>query len=58
MMRDELNRERASTEQRWSRREKQIGIAMKELVGIAGDVQGLAHQDLPQLELIGEGLSP
>ena len=51
LMREELNKERASTEQRWARREKQIGLAMKELVGIAGDVQGLAQQELPQLEL-------
>jgi hypothetical protein len=50
-MREELNKERTSTEQRWARRERQIGLAMKELVGIAGDVQGLAQQDLPQLEL-------
>ena len=53
-MRDELNKERTSTEQRWARREKQIGLAMKELVGIAGDVQGLAQQELPQLELNAE----
>ena len=50
-MRDELNKERTGTEQRWARREKQIGVAMKELLGIAGDVQGLAQQELPQLEL-------
>jgi hypothetical protein len=51
IMREELNKERTGTEQRWARREKQIGLAMKELIGIAGDVQGLAQQDLPQLEL-------
>jgi hypothetical protein len=29
-------------------------MATVQLVGIAGDLQGLAHQDLPQLELEAE----
>ena len=55
-MREELESERTSTLQRWARREKQIGLAMNELIGIAGDVQGLSKQELPELELQpGEG---
>ncbi len=50
-MRAELDSERATTQQRWNRREKQIQLATAQLLGIAGDLQGLAQQDLPQLEL-------
>ena len=49
--RKELNAERTAMLQRWKRREKQIELATVQLVGIAGDLQGLAQQDLPQLEL-------
>ncbi|MDQ1346505.1 MAG: hypothetical protein QG586_2037 [Pseudomonadota bacterium] len=50
-MRQELNVERTTMQQRWKRREKQIDLATVQLIGIAGDLQGLAQQDLPQLEL-------
>jgi hypothetical protein len=50
-MRAELESERATTQQRWNRREKQIQLATAQLLGIAGDLQGLAQQDLRQLEL-------
>lgn len=50
-MRQELHVERTTMQQRWKRREKQIELATVQLVGIAGDLQGLAQQDLPQLEL-------
>jgi hypothetical protein len=49
--RKELHVERTTTMQRWKRREKQIELATVQLIGIAGDLQGLAQQDLPQLEL-------
>ena len=49
--RKELQSERTTTMQRWKRREKQIEVATVQLIGIAGDLQGLAQQDLPQLEL-------
>jgi hypothetical protein len=49
--RKELQTERTTTMQRWKRREKQIEVATVQLIGIAGDLQGLAQQDLPQLEL-------
>jgi hypothetical protein len=49
--RKELHAERTAMLQRWKRREKQIELATVQLVGIAGDLQGLAQQDLPQLEL-------
>jgi len=61
-MRAELDSERAATQQRWNRREKQIQLATAQLLGIAGDLQGLAQQDLPQLELeapaLPAGVSP
>jgi hypothetical protein len=50
-MQDDLQKERSAAEQRLARREKQIVTGMKELLGFAGDVQGLAQQELPQLEL-------
>jgi hypothetical protein len=50
-MREELESERTAMQQRWTRREKQIQLATNEIVAIAGDIQGLAHQELPQLEL-------
>jgi hypothetical protein len=50
-MQEDLQKERSASEQRLARREKQILIGMKELLGFAGDVQGLAQQELPQLEM-------
>ena len=50
-MREELEGERTTMQQRWKRREQQIRLATNQLVAIAGDLQGLAQQDLPQLEL-------
>jgi hypothetical protein len=50
-MRDELESERSVTQQRWARREKQLQSGVAELLGIAGDIQGLAQQELPALEL-------
>jgi hypothetical protein len=49
--RKELHAERTAMLQRWKRREKQIEMATVQLIGIAGDLQGLAQQDMPQLEL-------
>jgi hypothetical protein len=51
VMQDDLARERSLSEQRWARREKQILTGMRELLGVAGDVQGLSQQALPMLEL-------
>ncbi|HEY4972657.1 MAG TPA: DUF2130 domain-containing protein, partial [Steroidobacteraceae bacterium] len=50
-MQDDLQKERNAAEQRLARREKQIATGMKELLGFAGDVQGLAQQELRQLEM-------
>jgi hypothetical protein len=52
-MRQELEAEKTQTLQRWARREKQLQIGVAELVGVAGDIQGLAQQDLPLLEIDG-----
>jgi hypothetical protein len=50
-MREELESERSVTTQRWARREKQLQSGLAELLGVAGDIQGLAQQELPALEL-------
>jgi hypothetical protein len=50
-MRDELESEKSQTQQRWARREKQLETGKLALLGIGGEIQGLAQQELPQLEL-------
>ncbi len=50
-MKQELEAEKSQTLQRWARREKQLQSGVAELVGVAGDIQGLAQQDLPLLEM-------
>ncbi|MGN6454316.1 MAG: DUF2130 domain-containing protein [Steroidobacteraceae bacterium] len=50
-MRQELEAEKSQALQRWARREKQLQSGVAELVGVAGDIQGLAQQDLPLLEM-------
>lgn len=50
-MKDENDKERLQAEQRWTRRDKQLYTAMRELIGIGGEIQGLAQQVLPQLEM-------
>ncbi|HVN47003.1 MAG TPA: DUF2130 domain-containing protein [Steroidobacteraceae bacterium] len=50
-MRQELESEKSQTMQRWARREKQLQSGVAELVGVAGDLQGLAQQDLPLLDI-------
>ena len=56
-MRQELEAEKSQTLQRWARREKQLQSGVAELVGVAGDIQGLAQQDLPLLEMEDPGSS-
>jgi len=50
-MQEELESEKNQTAQRWARREKQLAAGRMALLGVGGDLQGLAQQDLPQLEL-------
>ena len=50
-MREELESERNVTLQRWARREKQLQAGITQLLGIGGEIQGLAQQELPSLEL-------
>ncbi len=50
-MRDELDSEKNSTMQRWARREKQLQGGMTQLLSIGGEIQGLAQQELPMLEM-------
>jgi len=53
-MREELESEKNQTMQRWARREKQLEAGKAALLGVGGDIQGLAQHDLPHLELQGE----
>lgn len=57
-MREELESEKSQTQQRWARREKQLEAGKLALLGIGGEIQGLAHQELPQLELEPDGSPP
>jgi hypothetical protein len=50
-LRDELESEKSSTTQRWARREKQLQGGMTQLLSIGGEIQGLAQQELPMLEM-------
>jgi hypothetical protein len=50
-MREELESEKNVTTQRWARREKQLQGGMTQLLSIGGEIQGLAQQELPVLEL-------
>jgi hypothetical protein len=50
-MRDELESEKNVTTQRWARREKQLQAGLNQLLGIGGEIQGLAQQELPMLEM-------
>lgn len=50
-MREELESERNTTLQRWARREKQLQAGAAQLLAIGGEIQGLAQQELPMLEL-------
>jgi hypothetical protein len=50
-MREELESERNVTLQRWARREKQLQAGLSQLLGVGGEIQGLAQQELPTLEL-------
>jgi hypothetical protein len=53
-MREELEAEKSQTMQRWARREKQLEAGKAALLGVGGEIQGLAQQPLPQLELQGD----
>ncbi len=53
-MQKELETEKTTTMQRWARRQKAIEQAVMTLAGVAGEIQGLARQELPQLELAAE----
>ncbi len=50
-MREELESEKSVTTQRWARREKQLQGGMTQLLSIGGEIQGLAQQELPMLEM-------
>ncbi|HXN10917.1 MAG TPA: DUF2130 domain-containing protein [Steroidobacteraceae bacterium] len=57
-MREELESEKSVTQQRWARRERQLQAGVTQLLGIGGEIQGLAQQELPMLELEPGGPPP
>jgi hypothetical protein len=57
-MREELESEKNVTLQRWARREKQLETGKAQLLGIGGEIQGLAHVALPTLDLEVTPLEP
>ena len=50
-MREELESEKNVTTQRWARREKQLQSGVNQLLGVAGDIQGLAQDSQPLLDM-------
>lgn len=50
-MREELESEKNQAQQRWARREKQLAGGMSALLGIGGEIQGLANDAIKALEL-------
>jgi hypothetical protein len=50
-MREDLEAEKHQSLQRWARRDKQLQSGLSCLLGIGGEIQGLAQQELPELEL-------
>lgn len=50
-MREELESEKNVTTQRWARREKQLQAGVNQLLGIGGEIQGLAQNPLPILDM-------
>ena len=53
-LRDDLERERKTMTALWARREKALGLARDAMVGMYGDVQGIAGSSVPDIE----GLEP
>jgi hypothetical protein len=51
LMSKELEQEKSVTLQRWARREKQLTTGVAQLLGVGGEIQGLAQQELPMLNL-------
>jgi hypothetical protein len=51
LMSRELEQEKSVTLQRWARREKQLSTGVSQLLGVGGEIQGLAQQELPMLNL-------
>lgn len=59
-LQDDLNKERLMMEKQWAKREKQIQMVMHNVLGMYGDMQGIAGQSLPKikrLELLTSGES-
>jgi hypothetical protein len=50
-LREDLEAEKHQFLQRWARRDKQLQSGLSCLLGIGGEIQGLAQQELPELEL-------
>jgi hypothetical protein len=50
-MRDDLTGEKAASEKRWAKREKQIERVIANMLGMQGDLEGISGASLPTLEI-------
>jgi len=49
-MQDDLNKERATMQRIWAKRDKQINAVIENTVGLHGDLEGIAGQSMPQID--------
>jgi len=49
-LREELEREKRSTQRMWARREKQLERAVSQTAGMYGDLSGIIGASLPAIE--------
>lgn len=51
-MKADLEQEKQAMERIWSKREKQIEMVTKGVIGMYGDVEGIAGAYLPKIEIL------
>jgi hypothetical protein len=51
-MRNDLDAEKRAIQRLWSKREMQIERVTSTMTNVVGELQGIAHEALPQLESI------
>lgn len=49
-MQEDLNKERATMQRIWAKRDKQINAVIENTVGLHGDLEGIAGRSMPQIE--------
>lgn len=53
-MQDDLNREKSAMQRLWKKREQQVERIAGQMMGMCGELQGIAQDSLPELEGLGE----